>query len=556
MRFVPLALPLLVACATTGDAPSPGSSPPPSALPGDVLPAPEPPLDPGAVPKPRVPQPILTQRYDTMRTGANVHENVLSPATVVPGRFGLLFSRPVVGQIYAQPLYLPGFPIAGGTHDVVFVATEHNEVYAFDASEPAASDPLWHVSLGTPVPQPDVIDTGIRVEIGITSTPVIDLELGTIFVVTHNKENGSYLQRLHALALADGAERPGSPVALAPDAPSTASDATSGRLTLNGLTALQRVALTETNGTVVVAEGSHGDLDPFHGWVLAYDAATLAPLGAHLVTPSGSGGGIWQAGQGLAVDERGDVFYLSGNGSYDGTKSPPDLGDSFVKLHVGAGGIAIADWFTPFNEADLDNGDLDLGSAGALVVPGTGLVLGGGKEGKLYVVDHDAMGGHGATADAIVQSLQATRHAALSAPDTGYLHSTPVFWNDTLYVSGEDDCIYAYRFRGRRFDDAPFARTASELFDAILSLSADGDGGAILWANTPTTTTNDGALTAAGTLRAYDATSLHELWNSDVDPRDAVGGYAKFSVPAVADGKVFLATSTGALRVYGVRKGR
>jgi hypothetical protein len=505
---------------------------------------------------------VLTQRYDNQRTGANVLEAQLTPSAVASGKFGLLFSRSVIGQIYGQPLYVPALAMPGGaTHDVVFVVTQHDDVYAFDANDPKASAPLWHVSLGAPVPDTETPDQGgIVPDVGITSTPVIDLTAQTMYVLALTKEpgTGAQVQRLHALSLLDGTERAGSPVIIAATAPGTpieggASDPNvdGGVVTFDPYTALQRVALALVGNVLYVAQGSHGDGGGvYHGWVLAYDATTLALRAAHVVTPYGQGAGIWQAGQGLAIDEHGDVYYVSGNGTFD--DSSPDaleLGDSIVKLHFDGASLGVTDYFTPSNQDALNTADLDLGSAGALLVPTTNLVLGGGKEGKLYVLDRDDMGKF-APVDRAQQIFQAAN---------GILHGTPVYWygadGPRIYVGASPDFIYGYRFDGSRFADQAFTLSPTMIYDSILSVSSNGTSHGIVWANTASVSNDDGALIVPGTLRAFDATDLsQELWNSDKKPSDALGLYAKFCPPMIADGKVFVATFSGALQVYGLRQ--
>jgi outer membrane protein assembly factor BamB len=496
---------------------------------------------------------VITQHNDNARTGANLLEKTLNVHTVTPSRFGLLFSRQVQGLVFAQPLYVPAVDLGSrGVRDLVIVATEHNLVYAFDATHADANEPLWSVQLGPPMPAADLIDQlGIVGEIGITSTPVIDLATRTIYVVAQTKESGEYVQRLHALALEDGSERPASPIALAASVPGGAPDSIRGQLALNTYTALQRVALTESNGAIFIAEGGHGDQAPWHGWVLAYDAATLQPRGAHTATPNGFGGGIWQAGQGLAVDVNGSIYYMSGNGPFAPSMTNPDLSDSIVKLRLSASGLAIADWFTPFNQESLNLSDGDLGSAGVVAIPNTDLVVGGGKEGKLYVLDVNAMGHNRPNADdQIRQSFMAV---------DGIMHSAPVWWNGPdggrLYVAAELASIKGYRFRDGKFDTTPFS-TSAFMADAILSLSSDGSARetGILWSAQPLVDNGDGALIVPGKLSALDADDLtRELWTSEMKPEDAVGLYSKYCAPTIADGRVYLATFSGKLQVYGLR---
>ncbi len=509
------------------------------------------------------PTSVLTQHNDVSRSGANLFEHALDTTSVAKGTFGLLFSRDVVGQTYAQPLYVPSLDVPGkGVLDVVLVATEHNDVYLFEADDPALTEPLWHVHLAEPVPTEDLLSFGycsdLSPEIGITATPVIDPSTGFVYVETKEKTAaGVYRHQLHALDLRTGLERAGSPVEIDGAVPGYGDGTNSeGNIDFSPLREHARSGLLLSHGVIWLAFAGHCDATPFHGWVMAYDAATLRQVGIWNDTADGEDGGIWMGGEGLSAEPSGDVFLVSGNGSFDESSTPMGLGDSFVRLHLGTEGIDVADYFTPYNQDILDVDDLDLGSSGAVLVPGTHLVVGAGKEGRLYVMDRDSMGHHENDGDdQIVQNFQATQ----LDPKYGHaLFGSPVFWNKQLYLWGVADVLRAYPFDGAKFAETPSATGPSTLTPpmpgGILSISADGvkPGTGIVWASHPNT--DAGRATSSGVLRAFDAADVsRELWNSNLDPLDDVGTFAKFTPPTVANGHVYLATFGGKLRVYGLK---
>ncbi|MGW1077232.1 hypothetical protein [Streptomyces sp. NPDC002537] len=513
---------------------------------------------------------VTTQHNDNRRTGANLSETVLHPGNVGPATFGRLFGRPVDGEIYAQPLYLSQCPIAGrGPRNVVYTATMHNSVYAFDADDPAASAPLWHVSLGPSAPLPDpnigpAVYHDIAVEVGVVSTPVIDVRRHVLYVIAFTKEQGAYHHTLHALDLSTGREALGGPVRIAASVPGSGDGSVQGRVTFTSNRQIQRSALTLAGGRVYAAFAAYGDKDPYHGWVLAFDADTLRQTGAYVTTPNTQEGGIWQAGQGLGVDDGGFLYFMTGNGGFrpDGS----ELGDAIVKLTPGLG---LVDWFAPFDNATLERFDIDLGSAGPLLIPGTRRLLGGGKEGKFYLLDTGNMGHFQAGSDSqIVQSFFVVQPDA----NSHHIHGGAVYWNfrggggPWVYVWPENAFLRAYRFAGGLFGTAPASTSTTTdptgvpggspgMPGGILSVSAHGDDPAtgILWATHPYRDNANQAV-VEGIVRAYRATDLtHELWHSKMDAaRDDVGLYAKFAPPTVANGKVYVPTFSGVLQVYGL----
>ncbi len=483
---------------------------------------------------------VVTQHNDVSRTGANLAERRLTTSSVTPQKFGKVFSRAVDGQIYAQPLYVGGV----GGKNVVYVATEHNSVYAFDA-DGSSTAPLWRVNFGPSVPAQDTGCGLVSPEIGITSTPVIDTVTSTLYVVAKTKEHGAYVHRLHALDLATGAEKAGSPAVIHASVPGTGDGSVNGTITLDPLKHLNRPGLLLTAGTVYVAFGSNCDIDPYHGWVLGYDAATLQQKAVYANTPNGSEGGIWQAGAGLNADADGNVYFVGGNGTF--TQGGKDLGSSIVKLAPGEGGLSVSTSFTPANFQMLNAEDLDIGSMGALLVPGTNLLLAAGKQGIFYLVNRDAMGGVASGDRQIVQRFQGT---------TAQIWGSPAYWartaNPRMYVWGQDDHLKSYRFNGATFDTAPSVNTQTLTRGypgGQLSLSADGDkaGTGILW-------TSHVLPGGGGIVQAFDADDVtHELWNSRANAtRDDVGTYARYAPPTIANGRVYVPSFSNKLVVYGL----
>lgn len=507
---------------------------------------------------------VLTNHNDNAHTGANTAETKLTAAGVDLDHFGMIFTRPVDDQIYAQPLILPAVTIPGkGTHDVVYVATVNDSVYAFDADDPAQSEPLWHASFIDPangVTPVDHTDVGqacgdyedISGNIGIIGTPVIDPATGTLYVVAKTKENGkAQVYRLHAIDVTTGAERAGSPVVLTATVPGTGDASQGGVLAFDPTTANQRAALTLANGTVYIAFSSYCDTGPYHGWVLAYDAQTLAQKAAYNDTPNGGEGGIWMSGQGVSVDESGNLYLVSGNGTFDGNMAGGvDYGSAVLKLSPS---LALLDWFVPFNFAALNAADLDLGCSGALLVPGTNLSVNGGKDGNLYVLDRAGLG-HWNSADnsQIVQTIHAT---------DAHVHGAPIVWplpaGPVMYVWGEDGYLQSYLLSGGKF--ASLGQSAKPvptgMPGAMLSLSANGTvaGSAIVWASHPLVGDANQAV-RPGVLEAFDAGDLTKvLWDSQQNGgRDGFGNFAKFCPPTVANGKVYMATFSNQLAVYGL----
>ena len=502
---------------------------------------------------------VLTQHNDNARTGDNLQETLLNTSNVNAQSFGKLWTRSVDGYLYAQPLYVQNLPIPGqGLHNVVFLATAHNSVYAFDADDPSAALPLWKVNLGPSIPADEVYTTqwtDMRVEIGITSTPVIDPATNTIFVEAKTKENGTYVQRLHALDMATGRERPGSPVEIKAGVPGTGIDSVNGQIVFNSVKQLQRPGLLLTGGVVYLAFGSHADSAPFHGWILGYDARTLAQTCVYNDSPNGSAASFWQAGMGMASDPAGNIYAVSGNGTFDADTGGSDYGDSILRLSPKPGGLTVQDYFAPYNQAWMNANDVDMGSSGPMLIPGTGLLLSGGKDGWLYLTQQNKLGHYQSGSDSqIVQTFPITQ---------GNVHGSPVYWNGPggpqVYVWPEFAHLMAFRLVSGKLTVTPASQSAVAVPDGMpggfLSVSADGGkaGTGIVWSSAPYDA-NANWNTVPGIFRAYDASDLsHELWDSKMNPaRDDAGMFAKFCAPTVINGKVYLSTFSDQLQVYGL----
>ncbi len=510
---------------------------------------------------------IATAQIDAARTMANGSEIYLTTANVNPAKFGKLFARTVDGGIYAQPLYLQGVTISGKKINLIYVATSHNNVYAFDADNPAASTPVWTANLGQ-YDTPQGWNTGL----GILSTPVIVRSLNTIYVSTATNENGARVQKLHALNLLTGAEKPGSPVVIGGTVTGTTSDAQNGVITFDPTKHIQRTGLAIAGNNVVLAYSSDRDFPPYHGWVFTYDAGTLQQTGIYndardSLIYDGYGSGIWQSGRAPAVDANGAVYLETGNGNYDGTG---DFGESFVKLTSNSGGLSIADWFTPNAWQALNTVDYDLSSTGPTLIPGTNLLFGGAKSGIVYLMSTAGMG-HISAGDAnLVQSFTATTGCVIPYESQGCAQIMGhAFWPTaaapTLFVWGVHDVLRAYQFVNGQFNTVPVSTGTTQAFypGGVLSVSSylGTAGTGILWAITCDTA--DGGFyfgpgfTGTATLHAFDANNIaDELWNSSMNPmQDAVGEFASFTPPVAVGGKVYVPTFSNQLVVYGLLNG-
>ena len=505
---------------------------------------------------------VTTYHNDVARDGANNQEYLLTTSNVNQSSFGKLFSCTVDGAVYAQPLWVPNVNIGGGTHNVIVVATMRDSVYAFDAdANPCRTH--WHQTLvpsgETYGASSDVGTSDIFPDIGILGTPVIDSTTQTIYLVSKTKTSSTnYIQRLHALSLAAGAEATNSPVTIAATFPGTCEGGSTD--TFNSLTENQRAALALSNGMVYVAWASHGDEGTYQGWILGYQTTNLTAVPTVFVDdPNTCQGGIWMSGGAPAFDSAGNMYVISGNGGFNGTSGsltlPTDFGDSYIKLNTPS--LAVLDYFTPFNQATLAPNDDDAGASGtSVLIDGTGsgnFLVGGSKSGTLYLINRGNMGKYNTASDGVAQEWT-------PSPAT-HSFSTPAFWNNNLYYFGvvsdygssgdsQPGQAFAFNTSTAKFDTSSTSATPTGFGFAgatpsISGSSATEDG--IVWAlDTGKYGTSDNGSAAAGpaVLHAYDATNLgNELWNSSQNAsRDQAGNAVKFTVPTVANGKVYIGT--------------
>jgi outer membrane protein assembly factor BamB len=501
---------------------------------------------------------VTTYHNDNSRRGLNDKETTLTIANVNPAQFGKVFSQKTDGYSYAQPLYLPAVAIPGmGTHNVVYVATEHDTIYAFDAD--SVLPPLWQRSFINPARGITTVDsktdaqcTDLKPEIGITGTPVIDSQSGTLYVVVRTKERGRFVQRLHALDITTGSEKFGGPRVIAAKVKGTGGGSVNDYVQFDPLRNNQRAGLLLVNGLIYVAWASHCDIGAYHGWVMSYNAHTLQQNGVWTVTPNADLGGIWQAGGAPAADDEGNVYFATGNGGFDADIGGLDYGDSVIKMGAPNNRkLPVLDYFTPHDQQFLDDVDLDLGSGGPMLLPTQRagaphrhLLTLVGKGGVIYLLDRDNLGHFNPNNDdQIVQSLPT------AVMPTG---GVSAWWNNTIYFIPVGDYLKAFHFDPKTgfISLAPVSQTTA-FFDfptALVSVSSNGNKDGIVWAPQ-----NDGYDRGGpAILRAYDAHNLaRELYNSEENlARDDAGPAGKFTVPTIVNGKVYFTTHKR-LVVYG-----
>ncbi len=526
---------------------------------------------------------VLTQHNNLGRTGWNNTETQLKQANVSAGNFGKLFTRTVDDQVYAQPLVYSKVKIGGGTHNIVIVATVNNSVYAYDADTASITKPYWQVSLtynpgGTNAYRSpkNTDETGacggnykdFAGNFGIVGTPVIDSTTNTMYVVARSvTQNGlTFVQYLHALDVTTGAEKAGSPVSITASVPGTGDGSVSGTLSFDEERENPRPGLLLYNGVVYISWASHCDWSPYHGWIIGYDKTTLAQKYVYNDSPNGSEAGIWMSGQAPAVDANGFMYVVVGNGTVGSGSNPNDTterGESLLKLSTASGKLKVVDFFTPDDYVYLNNEDLDYGSDGAMLIPNTTLSLSGSKESYLYLINNSSMGGYNATNANVKEMLNI--NASSTASDK-HIHGSAVYFEN----HAKDEYIYAWA-EGGLLKQFPFIRSTG-LFDtlnqivgntalpegmpgAMLAVSSDALKAktGIVWASHPINgDANQGNV--PGILQAFSADNItQELWNSNMDgARDAVGTFAKFVPPTIANGKVYLATFSNRLNVYGI----
>ncbi len=503
---------------------------------------------------------MFTYHNDNLRTGQNLNETVLTPSNVNSAAFGKLFNYGLDGMTFASPLYMANVSIpSNGFHNVVFVETEHDSAYAFDA-DGLTNSPLWKASFinpaagVTPVPAADTLEPGdIPNEIGITSTPVIDPTNGTLYLVAKTKEisgnTTNYVQRLHALAIATGTEKFGGPVVIQGSVPGTGPGSQGGVVTFNALRENQRTALLLANGVVYFGFSSHGDTPPYYGWVLGFNATNLQQVLTYNDAPNASKGGVWMDGDGLACDSTGNLYTVTGDGVFDVNTGGSDYGDCFLKMSPSG---TVLDYFSPKVQTSLDASNLDLGAGGVLLLPDQGgahphEMVSAGKNGTIYLVDRDNMMGHYHTnIDQIVESVVNIFPNNLGQEGGNFC--SPVYFNGNVYFSPVQESVQAFQLSSGLLSTNPTS-TSSEQYNGrggTMAISANGNSSGILWALEST------GIVTPGVLHAYDATNLgNELYNSNqAGTRDTLDAWFKFSLPLVANGKVYI-SSVSQLTVYG-----
>ncbi|MFZ0522202.1 MAG: hypothetical protein WAL95_14350, partial [Candidatus Acidiferrales bacterium] len=508
---------------------------------------------------------VFTQHNDIGRTGQNVNETVLTPTNVNSTTFGKLFALAVDGQVYAQPLYVPNVTIAGGTHNVIYVATEADTVFAFDADSNAGANanPLWRASLidtaHGAAPGARAVDAvnGINCNalvplVGITSTPVIDPSTNTMYVVAKSAETGGYVQRLHAIDITTGAEKSQGSVVITGSVPGTGDNSSNGTLVFDPLRHLNRPGLLLLNGIIYVGFGSNCDAKPYHGWLFAYDAATSSLRAIYVPTPNGSDGAIWNSGTGISGDSNANLYIATGNGTFDTVKIPAtELSDSIVKLFLNGSSLIATDYFTPYNQGADDIGDLDVGSGGVLLLPDQPgnnphqLVL-AAKGRWMYEVNRDQM-----TANNLHYCLSnCTRDPQIISEfqPIGDSWCTPAYWNGSIYYGGANGELSVYPLNGGILSSVASSLTSNPILfpGATPAVSASESTNGIVWAVDSSNFGGYGPPSAPAILHAYDALNVaHELYNTtQASNRDVMGNAVKFVVPTIANGKVYVGTQT------------
>jgi Bacterial Ig-like domain (group 2) len=509
---------------------------------------------------------VFTQHNDIARTGQNLSESILTPTNVNTASFGKMFSQAVDGFIYAQPLYVPNVTIAGATHNVIYVATEGDSVYAFDADSNTGTNAglLWHASMIDTAHGAAAGATTVNIQaelgssctdlvpqVGITSTPVIDPSSGTMYVEAKSKENGNIIHRLHAIDITTGAEKSPGPVVITATVPGNGNGGTT--VSLDGLHHLNRPGLLLLNGTIYVAYASHCDIQDYHGWLFSYDTGTFAQTSLLITTPNGGLGGFWMSGTGVAGDSNANVFIASGNGDFDTVNVPAqELGDTIMKVFdTNSARLSLLDYFTPSNQSTLDDGDTDVGSGGVLLLPDqtggvTHELVEAGKEGTIYVINRDQMTAgnlHYCQTGCDKGDPQITQEIQHQIDG---LWSAPAYFNGVVYFCGAGDTLKAFPLSNGLLSTSP-SETSGHSFPfpgCTPAASANGNTNGIIWAVDTSTYGVAAPSLGPAVLYAYQAGTLSMLWNSSQTGNDTAGDAVKFAVPTIANGKVYLGTQT------------
>jgi outer membrane protein assembly factor BamB len=498
---------------------------------------------------------VTTYHDDVARTGLNPNETTLTPSNVTSSKFGLLRTLTVDGKVDAEAVYLSNLVVSGQQQNVVFVVSEHDSVYAFNAD---TGTQLWKTSiLGTNESTSGDHGCGqISPEIGITSTPVIDRNAGahgTIFVVGMSQDkSGAYHQRLHALDVTTGSEISGSPTEITASYPGTGANSSGGKVIFDPGQYAERSGLLLLNGIIYTGWTSHCDGGPYTGWLMGYNESTLAQSTVLNLTPNGSEGSIWMAGSGLAADSSGDIYFLDANGTFDATLSANglpvngDFGNGFLKISTAGNTLTVADYFETYDTVNESNNDEDLGSGGAMVLPdlkdSSGavhqLAVGAGKDSTIYVVNRGSMGKFNAQNDsAIYEEIGGA---------IGGVWSAPAYFNNTVYYAAVNDTLKAFPITNAKLAMAATVKSTTSFPypGATPSVSANGTTDGIVWAIENS---------SPAVLHAYDATTLEEIYSSSqaTNNRDQFGSGNKFITPMIVNGKVFVGTPTG-VAVFGL----
>ncbi len=519
---------------------------------------------------------VLTQHNDNTRAGLNNQETALTTTNVTSAHFGKLFELSVDDQTYSQPLIVGNLTIGSKTRNVVFIATVNNSIYAYDADNGTLFWQQNYTQAGMRTPNNADMNSGwcnpytdFSYNIGIVGTPVIDPTSQTIYFVARSTDSKNFVQYLHAVNITTGAEQAGSPVKITASVPGTGDGAVNGVVSFDPRRNNQRQGLALVNGTVYISYSSHCDWNPYHGWIFGYDAKSLAQTIVYNDTPSGEAGGMWESGMGIAADAQGSLYVTTGNGtvgqgnlfssSSNGTNEnspnpdPANLtnrSESALKLTPSGNTMQVSSYFTPTNYVDLNTNDLDYGVMGTFLIPNSNLFVTGCKDGNIYLLDKDNMGGYSSVANQVVQTI----------PINNAMHCQPSFFqgagNAYVYFWSENDKLRSYAFNNGKFAFTPTTSPDSGPgggSGAMLSVSSNGTSNGILWA-WYASTGDAGGQTSPGILRAFDASNItKELWNSGQNANDFPGYYAKFCAPTIANGKVYLGTFSHKVIVYGLK---
>lgn len=523
---------------------------------------------------------VLTQHNDNTRAGLNNNETSLTTANVTTAHFGKLYSLSVDDQVYSQPLMVGNLSIGSGEHNVLFVATVSNTVYAFDGDNGTLYWKKNYTVSGMRTPNAQDMNSGwcnpytdFKNNIGIVGTPVIDSAAQTIFFVARSTDGTHFVQYLHAVNIITGNEQKGSPELISASVPGTGDGNIAGTVYFDPMRNNQRQGLVLVNGTVFISFSSHCDWNPYHGWILGYNEQTLQQQYIYNDTPDGENGGIWQSGQGIAADAVGNLYVTTGNGtvgqgndyssSSNGTQDngpnpdPTNLRDraeSALKLTPSGSTLQVSSYFTPMNYYNLNMNDLDYGVMGTFLIPNSNYYVSGCKDGNIYLLDKNNLGGYSSASNQVQQTV------SINAS----MHCQPAYYkgasNEYVYIWSENDQLRALSFNrsSNTFESNQIVSTLNGPTGdcgADLAVSSNGtaSGTGILWA-TYASSGDAGNTVSPGILRAFDANDItKELWNSDQAPNDYMGAYAKFSTPTIANGHVYVPTFSNQVVVYGLK---